>query len=59
MIDRDIYSLQHYLVECIARCTTHLNVVVSGANKTINSITQKWKANQWKTADRSKGNNIK
>ena len=43
IIDRDIYSLQHYLVECIARCTTHLNVVVLGANKTINSITQKWK----------------
>ena len=43
IIDRDIYSLQHYLVECIARCTTHLNVVILGANKTINSITQKWK----------------
>ena len=43
IIDRDIYSLQHYLVECIARCTTHLNIVVLGENKTINSITQKWK----------------
>ena len=43
MIDRDIYCLQHYLVECIARCTTHLSVVVLGSNKTINGITQKWK----------------
>ena len=43
MIDRDIYSLQHYLVECIARCTTHINVVVLGAGKTIRSIIQKWK----------------
>ena len=43
MIDRDIYCLQHYLVECIARCTTHLNVVALGSNKTINGITQKWK----------------
>ena len=43
IIDRDIYSLQHYLVECIARCTTHLNVVLLGANKTINSITERWK----------------
>lgn len=43
MIDREIYSFQHYLVECIARCTAHLKIVVFGANKTINSITQKWK----------------
>ena len=43
IIDRDIYSLQHFIVECIARCTTHLNVVLLGTNKTINIIMQKWK----------------
>ena len=43
IIDRDIYSLQHFLVECIARCTSHLNVVLLGANKTLNIIMQKWK----------------
>ena len=43
IIDRDIYSLQHFLVECIARCTTYLNVVLLGANKTLNIVIQKWK----------------
>ena len=43
IIDRDIYSLQHFLVECIARCTTSLNVVLLGANKTLDIIMQKWK----------------
>ena len=43
IVDRDIYSLQHYLVECIARCTTYLNVVLFGNQKNLNSITQKWR----------------
>ena len=43
IIDRDIYCLQHFLVECIARCTSHLNVVLLGASKTLNIIMQKWK----------------
>ena len=43
VVDRHIYSLQHYLVECIARCTTYINVALLGTNKTINIITQKWK----------------
>lgn len=30
-------------MECIARCTTYLNVALLGTNKTINIITQKWK----------------
>ena len=37
IVDRDIYSLQHYLVECIARCTTYLNIVLFGVNNV------KWK----------------
>ena len=43
IVDRDIYSLQHYLVECIARCTTYLNVVLLGTNKSLKIITQRWK----------------
>ena len=43
IIDRDVYSLQHFLVECIARCTTYLNIVLLGANKTLNVIMQNWK----------------
>ena len=43
IVDRDIYSLQHYLVECIARCTTYLNVVLLGNHENLNSITQKWR----------------
>ena len=43
IIDRDIYSLQHYLVECIARCTTDLNIVLLGLNKSLDNITLKWK----------------
>ena len=43
IIDRDVYSLQHFLVECIARCTTYLNIVLLGANKTLNVVIQKWK----------------
>ena len=43
IVDRNIYSLQHYLVECIARCTTYLNVILLGNHKNLNSITQKWR----------------
>ena len=43
IIDRDIYSLQHFLVECIARCTTDLNIVLLGFNKSLDNITLKWK----------------
>ena len=43
IIDRDIYSLQHFLVEVIARCTTYLNIVLLGGSKALNVIMQKWK----------------
>ena len=52
-IDRDIYFLQHYLVESLARCTSKLNVVVLKNSKTIIKVTNEWKnnqlVNQWKT----------
>ena len=52
-IDRNIYFLQHYLVESLARCTSKLNVVVLKNSKTIIKVTNEWKnnqlVNQWKT----------
>ena len=30
-------------MECIARCTTYLNVVLLGNHENLNSITQKWR----------------
>ena len=43
IIDRDMYSLQHFLVEVIARCATYLNIVLLGGSKALNVIMQKWK----------------
>ena len=52
-IDRNIYFLQHYLVESLARCTSKLNVVVLKNSETIIKVTDQWKnnqlVNQWKT----------
>ena len=52
-IDRDIYFLQHYLVESLARCTSKLTVVVLQKSATIIKVTDEWKTNQlvnqWKT----------
>ena len=54
VIDDNIEALRHYLVECIARCTTQLNIVVLGSNKILTNITDKWKdknkklVTQWK-----------
>ena len=38
VIDRDIYYMQHYLVETIARCTTDLCVVVLQNSSTLKGI---------------------
>ena len=43
LVDRNIYSLQHYLVECIAICTTYLSVILLGNHSNLNSIIQKWR----------------
>ena len=59
IIDRDIYSLQHYLVECFARCTTYLNVVLLGKQKTLNNLTENRVDGKWKTTNRNKRNNIR
>ena len=43
IIDRDVYSMQHYLVEAMARCTTKLNIVIIEKSSTISEITAQWK----------------
>ena len=42
VVDHDIYSLQHYLVEAMARCTTKLAVVVLERSPSLSGIIKKW-----------------
>ena len=42
VVDRDIYSVQHYLVEAMARCTSKLAVVVLERSLTLSGIIEKW-----------------
>ena len=44
VIDRDIYNIQHYLVEAMARCTSKLAVVALEQSSTLSRITGEWKA---------------
>ena len=46
VIDRDIYYVQHYLVETLARCTTDLCVVVLKNSSNLKKITAEWKSQQ-------------
>ena len=46
VIDRDIYYVQHYLVETLSRCTTDLCVVVLENSATLTDVTTNWKAKQ-------------
>ena len=56
VIDKDIYSVQHYLVEAMARCTSKLNIVVLVRSDAVSKITAHWEhglnghqlLNQWK-----------
>ena len=52
VIDRDIYFLQHYLVESLSRCTSKLTIIVLQNSATIINVTEEWKknqlVNQWK-----------
>ena len=43
IIDQDIYNVQHYLVEAMARCTIKLAVVVLQRSEAISQITDEWK----------------
>ena len=53
VVDRDIYFIQHYLVEILARCTLKLSIVVLQDSTTLTKVTQEWETNQlvnqWKT----------
>ena len=42
VVDRDIYSLQHYLVEAMARCTSKLAIVILERSLTLSRIVEKW-----------------
>ena len=41
-IDHDIYCVQHYLVEAMARCTNKLAIVVLEKSETVSRIIEKW-----------------
>ena len=45
-IDRNIYFLQHYLVEAVARCTSKLSIVVLQNSRALTKVTEDWKTNQ-------------
>lgn len=53
VVDRDIYFIQHYLVEILARCTLKLSIVVLQDSASLTKVTQEWETNQlvnqWKT----------
>ena len=42
VIDRDIYSVQHYLVEAMARCSNKLNIVVLEKSDATSKIISQW-----------------
>ena len=46
IIDRDIYYVQHYLVEALAICTSDHYVIVLQNSVTLKEVTTKWKPNQ-------------
>ena len=46
IVDRDIYFLQHYLVESLSRCTSKLTIVVLQNSPTLTKVTEEWKKKQ-------------
>ena len=46
IIDCDIYYVQHYLVETLARCTSDLCIVILQNSKTLTDVTAEWKNKQ-------------
>ena len=46
VIDRDIYYVQHYLAETLARCTTDLCVVALQNSSTLTEVTSEWKTKE-------------
>ena len=46
LIDRDIYFVQHYLVETFARCTSELCVIISKNSPIMAKVTTEWKTKE-------------
>ena len=46
VIDCDIYHVQHFLVETLARCTSDLCIVVLRNTSTMTKVTTEWKNKQ-------------
>ena len=46
IIDCDIYYVQHYLVETLARCTSDLCVVILQNSQTLTDVIMEWKMKQ-------------
>ena len=46
IIDCDMYYVQHYLVETLARCTSDLCIIVLQNSKTLTNVTAEWKTKQ-------------
>ena len=44
LVDRNIYFVQHYLVEALARCTSELNVVVLQNSEILTKVIKEWKS---------------
>ena len=44
LVDRNIYFVQHYLVEALARCTSELYVVVLQNSEILTKVIQEWKS---------------
>ena len=42
VIDQDLYSVQHYLVEAMARCSSKLNIVVLKKSDATSKIISQW-----------------
>ena len=46
IIDCDLYYVQHYLVETLARCTSDLCIVILQNSKTLTYVTEEWKTKE-------------
>ena len=65
-IDQDMYNMQHYLVEVIARCTNKLSIVVLRRSDALSKIINHWEGeskgkqliDSWKVQESAKGRMI-
>ena len=65
-IDQDMYNMQHYLVEVMARCTNKLSIVVLRKSDALSKIIRHWESeseekqliDHWKAQESTKGRKI-